>query len=332
MILYNVYIKKHSEEVSRINTDWTELIFIVSAADARQAEGLLACCSERGVYVEDYSDMEAMLPLVGAADYVSEELTAKNRSSAAIHLYVDSHGSTEQVFEHAQSALKNAGIKFEHSSAVLPDADWASDWKSRHKPHRVGNRLVLCPSWESWLAKPGDVVLTIDPGGAFGSGEDITTTLCLQMLEEQLSGGERLLDIGCGSGILSIAALLLGADTALGVDIEERVLREAPENARINGVSTRFSAACGNVLTDGRFSGFVGEGFDLICGNIVADVQLSMARIYSAKLRRGGKLVISGVLDTRAAEVRAAMNAAGLSPLAEICEREWCAFAYMKQM
>lgn len=313
-----------------MNTDWTELIFIVSARDARAAENLLASCCEAGIYVEDYSDMEAMLPLVGAADYVSEELTAKNRKTAAIHLYISAGDSSGAVFEHAASMLKNAGIEFEHRLAELPEADWANDWKKQHKPHRVGKRLILCPTWESCEQGEGDIVLRIDPGGAFGSGEDITTTLCLQMLEAQLKAGDRLLDMGCGSGVLSIAALLLGASTALGVDIEERVLAEAPRNAEQNGVGGRLSVLWGNVLTDSRFAAAVGEGFDLICGNMVADVQLLMAPLYYSKLRSGGVLVLSGVLNPRADEVKAAMSTAELELLSSITEGDWSAFAYKK--
>lgn len=313
-----------------MNTDWTELIFTVSAKDAHLAESLLAECTEAGVYVEDYSDMEEMLPLVGAADYVDQELTAKDRKTAAIHLYIPAQDSAKAALEHAASMLENAGIEFKYRTAVLKDADWANDWKKQHTQHRVGKRLILCPTWEACRPEAGDVVLRIDPGGAFGSGEDITTTLCLQMLEKQLCGGERVLDMGCGSGVLGIAALLLGASTAVGIDIEKRVLKEAPQNAELNGVGGRLSVLSGNVLTDGGFCDSAGGDFDLVCGNIVADVQLLMAPVYFSKLRSGGVLVLSGVLNPRAEEVCAAMTGAGLSLLDTMTEGDWSAFAFRK--
>lgn len=313
-----------------MNTDWTELIFTVASSDARTAEGLLASCSPMGIYVEDYSDMEAMLPLIGAADYISEELTRKNRESAAIHLYIPAQDSAETVLLSAAELLNRAGIAFTQQDAALPTADWANDWKKQHKPHRVGKRLLLCPTWETPSPLPGDVVLSIDPGGAFGSGEDVTTTLCLALLESVLKVGNRVLDMGCGSGVLSVAALLLGAKSALGIDIEPRVLTEAPQNAELNGVSADFSVLCGNVLTDERFFGSVPADFDLICGNMVADVQLLMTDFYRKKLKSGGMLVLSGILSTRTHEVKRAMAGAGFSFVSELAEDDWRALAYKK--
>ncbi len=313
-----------------MNNNWTELIFVVATRDVRQAESLLASCVETGVYVEDYSDIEMMLPIVGAADYVDEKLTAKNRETAAIHLYISAKGSAEHALSKATALLEGAGINFELRSSILPEADWANDWKKLHKPHRVGKRILLCPTWESCTPGPSDVLINIDPGGAFGSGEDITTILCLQMLQRQLERGDKVLDMGCGSGVLSVAALLLGASNALGVDIDRRVLKEAPATAEQNGVGGRFKVLCGNVLSDARFAEEIGGDYDLICGNMTADLQLLMAPLYAQKLKPVGILVLSGVLSTRADEVNAAMQTEGLKPFSTISEGDWVSIALRK--
>lgn len=313
-----------------MNEQWTELIFIVAAENVRKAEELAAACSQTGIYIEDYSDMEAMLPLVGAADYVDSALAQRDKSSAAIHIYLSAVESAEEAAAMISRLFEQAHIAFTLKSGSLPRTDWENDWKRQHKPHRVGEHLLLCPTWESCERSEGDILLTIDPGGAFGSGEDVTTTLCLRLLERHIKGGERVLDMGCGSGVLSVAALLLGAESALGVDIEKRVLTEAPANARLNNVGERFSVMHGNVLTDVKLSNALGGDFDLICANMVADVQLRMAMLYHAQLRAGGTLVLSGILAPRADELCSAMDSTGFTLIERLDDGEWSAFAYRK--
>ena len=312
------------------NTSWTDLIFVVAAKNAKTAEAIAAQCTSLGIYIEDYSDMEKMLPLIGRADYIDEKLAAKDRSRAAIHIYIPADEPPEEKVMRMTELLAIAGVEFKLRSESLNEKDWANDWKKFHKPQRIGKRMVICPSWEEYTRIEGDVVLTIDPGSSFGSGEDETTRVCLRLMEPNLLVGDRVLDMGCGSGVLSIAALLLGAKFALGVDVDRNAVNTAAQNASLNGVGNRFASLWGNVLTDSMLEKTIGGGYDLICANIMADVHIAMKKIYFDKLRQGGKLILSGIIDTRADEVRNVFELTGFTFIGLEDENGWIALGFAK--
>ena len=313
-----------------MNTSWTDLAFEVDTKSAETVEALAAQCTNLGIYIEDYSDMERMLPLIGGADYVDEKLAAKDKSHVAVHIYVPSDELPEKVVSRMCELLATAEVKYELRCTSINDDDWSNAWKKYHRPQRVGKRLVICPSWEEYDRTDDDVVLTMDPGSSFGSGRDETTRLCLSLIESNLVAGDSVLDIGCGSGILSVAALLLGAKSAVGVDIERNAVNNAAENARINGVGSCFSGFYGNVLTDSELEKSLGSGYDLICANIVADVHISMRDIFFNKLKRGGSLTLSGIINTRTDEVRSAIQSAGFELKDVKEENGWTALCFDK--
>ena len=222
------------------NSSWTDLTFVVDAKNVKKAETLASQCTSLGIYIEDYSDMESLLPLIGRADYVDEKLTAKDRSHAAIHIYVPENESQVEVASKMKELLGHSEIGFSMRSEAVTEEDWANSWKKHHKLHRIGKSIVICPSWVDYCAEEGELVLRIDPGSSFGTGGDETTRVCLRLLETSVRAGDRVLDMGCGSGVLSIAALLLGAGSSLGVDIDKNAVEAAKENARLNGVGERF--------------------------------------------------------------------------------------------
>lgn len=312
------------------NTSWIDLVFVVATKKAKTAEALAAQCTSLGIYIEDYSDMERMLPLIGRADYVDERLSSKDRSRVAIHIYIPAQEQPEEIITRMTELLTSAGIEFALRCECINEDDWANDWKKFHKPQRIGEKLVICPSWEEYARNETDVVLTIDPGSSFGSGGDETTRVCLRLMEPNLLVGDRVLDMGCGSGVLSIAALLLGAKSAFGVDIDKNAVAVAAENALINGVSERFECRFGNVLTDERLDEAIGGGYDLICANIMADVHIEMKGIYIDKLKVGGKLILSGIIDNRADEVREVFETAGLKLFGAEEENGWLALGFSK--
>lgn len=312
------------------NTSWTDLIFEVETKNAKSAEAIAAQCSSLGIYIEDYSDMERILPLIGGADYIDEKLTEKDRSRVSIHIYIPADGQPVEIITRMTELMDLAGIEFKFRCESVNEDDWANDWKKYHKPQRVGKRLVICPSWEEYAKIEGDVVLTIDPGSSFGTGGDETTRVCLRLMEPNLAAGDRVLDMGCGSGVLSIAALLLGAKFAFGVDIEKNAVGDAAENARLNGVGSRFESRWGNVLTDSKLEKSLGGRYDLICANIMADVHIAMKEILFDKLRSGGKLILSGIIDTRADEVRSAFELMGFTFIGLEEENGWVALGFAK--
>ena len=309
---------------------WTDLIFKVDIKKAKNAEAIAARCSGTGIFIEDYSDLERLLPLIGGADYIDEKLAAKDRSYASIHVYIPSDESADQAAEHLSALLYAAGIDFTLTHAAVGNEDWENSWKQFHKTQRVGKRLVIRPSWEAFAASRDDLVLTIDPGGAFGSGGDETTRVCLRLMEPMVNPADRVLDMGCGSGVLSIAALLLGAQSALGVDIDKNAVITAAENARLNGLGDRFESRLGNVLADSGFATGLGRGYDLLCANIVADVHLSLREFYFDKLKPGGKLLLSGIIEGREGDVRVAFEAGGFSFLGTQAENGWLALGFAR--
>ena len=196
--------------------------------------------------------------------------------------------------------------------AHLEDADWENNWKQFYKPMEIGKRLIVIPEWEE--ADAGDrVPLILNPGLTFGTGSHATTRLCLTALEERIRGGERVLDLGCGSGILSVAALKLGADFAFACDIDDKCLDVAYENAALNGIGRDiYTVRAGDVLTDGTLRSAIGGEYDVVLANIVADVIIALAPTVRPLLKTGGIFICSGIIDDRAEEVAAALRRAGL--------------------
>ena len=311
-------------------TSWTDLIFIVETRKKKTAEAIAAQCTSLGIYIEDYSDMEKILPLIGRADYIDDRLSSMDKTHVAIHVYVQKEEQPEEIISRMTETLTSAGIEFVLRCENINENDWENDWKKFHKPQRINERLVICPSWENYEPNEGEVLLTIDPGSSFGSGGDETTRVCLRLMEPNIIVGDKVLDMGCGSGVLSIAALLLGAKFALGVDIDENAVVVATENAGINGVNQRFEGRFGNVLADSRFEESLGTEYDLICANIMADVHIAMKIIYFEKLRTGGKLILSGIIENRADEVRETFEMSGFCFIGAEEENGWLALGFQK--
>ncbi|NCB74065.1 MAG: 50S ribosomal protein L11 methyltransferase [Clostridia bacterium] len=312
------------------NSSWTDLTFVVDTKNAKKAEALASQCTSLGIYIEDYSDMERLLPLIGRADYIDEKLNAKDKSRAAIHIYVPENESREEVAAKMKRLLDQCKIVYSVISENLNEDDWANSWKKHHKLHRIGSSIVICPSWEEYSPEEGELLIRIDPGSSFGTGGDETTRVCLRLLETGVAAGDRVLDMGCGSGVLSIAALRLGAGSSLGVDIDKNTVESAMENARLNGVGESFQGLFGNVLASGEFKEKLGGSYDLICANIMADVHIAMKSMHFDKLKQGGKLILSGIIENRAEEVRTAFEQGGFAYSDTAEENGWLALGFVK--
>ena len=310
---------------------WSELVFSIASEDVDRAVEALSAHSSGQFYIEDYSDMEEMLPQIGRVDYIDNKLLRKDKTRAAVHLYLPSGESAFDAVDLLSGALRAAHVTHSITTRRVNEEDWADNWKQFYHAARIGEgRLVICPSWEEYTSEDGDVVVRIDPGSSFGSGTHETTRLCLELVEKHITPDCSVLDLGCGSGILSLAALSLGAKSALGVDIEEHACKTALDNAALCGVAERFEVRCGDVLSDSEFALSLGDNYDMICANIVADVLIAMAGLFYQKLKEGGTLVVSGIIDTRADEVRAALEAAGLSHIETREENGWFALTFTK--
>ena len=220
----------------------------------------------------------------------------------------------------ALRGLPAAGVRDvppEITIRFVEEADWANAWKQFFKPQRIGERLVVKPTWEDWPTEPGDVVIHIDPGMAFGTGLHATTRLCLRALETRVTPGAHVADVGTGSGILAVAAALLGAARVSAVDVDPLAVRIARENVDLNAVHGVVDVAEADAPPPGTF--------DIVVANILADVILGMADALLSALPPGGLLIASGIIDSRAGDVRRGLQAARFAVEATASEGEWAA-------
>ena len=282
--------------------DWTEITVAVAAADVDRAGDIAQMVVPYGIYIEDYSHLEQEAREVAHIDLIDEALLKKDRAKALVHVYISPEESPAEAIAFLSERYRAAGIGHEITTANCAEEDWINNWKKYFKPIPVGKKLLIRPTWEDEYDAGGRAVLHLEPGLAFGTGTHETTRLCLELLEDFVKPGARMLDVGCGSGILSVAALLLGARSAVGVDIDELAVKTAVQNAQRNGVADRFTGVCGS-LTDK-----VGGKFDIIAANIVADVILDLTRDVEKFMAPGAVYLMSGIIDAREADVLAALE------------------------
>ena len=249
--------------------NWTDLKITVSTKDAETAEAIAQMAVPYGIYIEDYSDMLELVPQIAHIDLIDEELLARSRTEAILHLYLPPDENPAEAADFLTRRLEAEGIPYRmETDQTLAEEDWANAWKRFYHPTHLGERLVVCPSWEQYAPAPQELVMTLDPGMAFGSGTHHTTRLCCELLEHLPVEGARVLDMGTGSGILSIAALMLGAEEAVGVDIDRVAVRTAAENAAENGFGAdRFTAVAADLMHQPLGEELTRGGFDIVLAN-----------------------------------------------------------------
>ena len=233
---------------------WTEIKISVDAKDIDRASDIANVVVPYGIYIEDYTNLEQEVEDIAHIDLIDEDLLAKDRNKAFVHIYLEPDVSPSEAVAFLSERYNAEGIK--HSIELLDclEEDWRNNWKKYFNPIEVGEKLLIRPSWRDDYDAGNRKVLNIDPGLAFGTGGHETTRLCLEMCEKYLKDGDSVLDVGCGSGILGIATLLLGADRAVGVDIDETAVRTAAENAEITALLTALQLSAAALPTRLRAS------------------------------------------------------------------------------
>ncbi|MBR5437835.1 MAG: 50S ribosomal protein L11 methyltransferase, partial [Clostridia bacterium] len=254
-------------------------------------------------------------------DLIDEDLLKKDRSKAIVHIYISPEENPAEAVAFLRERYTAEGIENEIILNQCKNEDWENNWKQYFHPIPVGEKLLIRPTWEEEFEAGDRKVLNIEPGLAFGTGTHETTRLCLETLEKHITEGTTVLDIGCGSGILSIAALLLGAEQVTGVDIDALAVKTALENGEVNN----FYPPKYNIL-QGNLTDKVSGKFDVVVANIVADVIILFCKDVAQFMKDGAVFITSGIIDTREQDVIDAFDKYGFKIKARHTEGGWVCF------
>ncbi len=253
-------------------------------------------------------------------DYVDQELEDKFKGISRIKCYLTDDEEGQAMLRQIKNAYGDIETGF------VEDSDWENNWREYYKPIPVGEKLVVVPEWEE-IPQGGRLPLRLDPGLIFGTGSHATTRMCLAALEKFSCPGTKVLDLGCGSGILGIGALLLGCDSCLGVDIDPKAPEVVMSNAALNGIGPdRMRAWAGDIIGDSSLRARLGGGYGLVLANIVADVIIPLSALVRPFMAEGGVFICSGIIEHRWPETEAALKANGFTILEHKSEDEWHCF------
>ena len=303
--------------------EWIELIVHTTTQGSDAVSETLMAAGANGTMVEDRADIPDPDKPNGYWEIIDRDMKDKMPEDVLVHAWLEPDDRLRDRIAMIRSGLDamrcEAFGSLTLEQANVRDEDWLETWKQYFKPFRAGKSLVIKPTWESYAAQPGDKVIEIDPGMAFGSGKHETTAMCLELLEQELRGGEEVIDVGTGSGILAIGAALLGARHVLAIDIDPDAVRVAKENIVHNGFEDRITAVRGDLLKDRS------AVCDVCVANIIADIICAFASPLRAKIRPGGTFIASGIIKEREDEVVRAVTEVGYR-VAEVRRRgEWVA-------
>ena len=253
-------------------------------------------------------------------DYVDTELEDKFKGLSRIKCYLTDDGDGKQILKKIKAAY--GGIE----TSFVEDSDWENNWREYYKPIPVGEKLVVVPEWEE-IPQDGRLPLRLDPGLIFGTGSHATTRMCLAALEKFSAPGARVLDLGCGSGILGIGALILGCGSCLGVDVDPKAPEVVMSNAALNGLGPdRMQVCAGDILADSSLQNYLGSGYQLVLANIVADVIIPLSAVVRRFMAEGAVFICSGIIEHRWPETEAALKSKGFEILEHRSEDEWHCF------
>lgn len=301
---------------------WIEATVKTTTEEIDALCALLGDLGIDGMLIEDETDFHNFLENNQKYwDYVDEELEQKFSGVSQVKFYLADDADGAATMARVRAAVANP-----ITQSFIEDSDWENNWREFYKPIAIGERILVVPEWET--PDTGNrVTLRLDPGLIFGTGSHATTRMCLCALESLAKPGTRALDLGCGSGILGIGALLLGCDSVVGCDIDPKAPDVAAANAALNGIgSDRFQVYAGDVLSDKGMCKRLGTGFDLVLANIVSDVIIPLSGMVQQFMAPDGVFVCSGIIEGRQDEVQAALVTAGFTVLDHRCEEEWHCF------
>ena len=301
---------------------WLEITVNTANADLNKTAGALTAAGFSDLVMEDQAEFEEFLEQNKAYwDYIDEDLQQKLQGLSRIKLYLED--SDKQGLARLEQTV--AALDLHMDVHALPETNWEESWKDNYPPVELGNKMIMLPYWLADSYDGSRLSIILDPGLTFGTGSHPTPQIVIEAMESMIAPGSACLDLGSGSGILSIAALRLGAESATGVDIDPKAEDIARENAAYNGFTApRFTALTGNVTTDKPLMSRLSQThYDTVLVNIVADVIIGLAPVLPSFLSESSNLICSGILDSRLNEVVAAIEQAGLTVTSIRAKEDW---------
>ncbi|MBE7040593.1 MAG: 50S ribosomal protein L11 methyltransferase [Ruminococcaceae bacterium] len=322
-----------------MGTSWIQAVIYTSAEGIEPVSGRLYQLGINGIEIEDEADFKSFLEENRSAwDYVDEELLQAKACETNVKFYVTADSAGRETIGEVErslaqlKAMDEDGVfgRLELAFSNVDEEDWANNWKQYFKPLTVGEKILILPEWETLEKETDRTVFVINPGMSFGTGSHHTTRLCLERLEKYIKPGMNVLDLGCGSGILSQVALLLGATSATAVDIDPNAAKIARENAERNGISEdRYRIFAGNVLEDEELvKQLADRKYDLVLANIVADVIIALAPQIPVYLKEKGVYITSGIITDRGDEVMETYKKLGMTLENKSQSGDWLALDY----
>lgn len=307
--------------------NWTEIKITVDVSRVDEAGAVASMTVPYGIYIEDYSNLEQEALEIAKIDLIDEDLLAKDRTKGIVHIYISPEENPNEAVSFISSVLDADKIEYKIELANCAREDWENNWKKYFKPIPVGKKLLIRPVWENDYEAGDRKVLNLEPGVAFGTGTHETTRLCLESLENYITPETVMLDVGCGSGILSVAAMLLGAKSATGVDIDKLAVKVAVENGKLNG----FKYPAYNMI-NGNLTDKISGRYNVVTANIVADAIIMLTPSVKQFLSDDAVYIVSGIIDMRSDEVVSCLEENGFEIISRNEEAGWlCYVCRMKR-
>ena len=305
--------------------NWTEVTILTTPEAEELITAVLYETGVGGVNIEDPSLIDEANRNTKDWDVMDDDIIAKySEEKCLIKAYYSPEVNMEEVMLKIHEGIENARTfvdvgKAEVSSCIVNEQDWENSWKQYYKPVYIGKNVVIKPVWEEIEEKDGQVVIELDPGMAFGTGTHETTRMCLELLEANVKPGDKVLDIGTGSGILSIGAIKMGADSCFAVDIDPMAVKIVGENAEINGVADKITAVAGNLAHE------VTGKYDIVVANIIADAIITLSPEVRQFMKEGALYITSGIIVFRLEDVKEKLTECGFEIADVITQGDWAA-------